>query len=164
MKIDLKSRTAKQALGLAKGLSGKNNEILAEEMGQDVSTVKRYFNENDLDYYPSLPRLPRLCKALENSILLDWIGEQLEAHYGTISIDTETDLLLTVNRIASEMGEVHSTVDSYLASERGQSNIKNLIRALCGVEHQVKELRKGLQRMNGELTDEGWEYAEINKD
>ena len=164
MKIDLKSRTAKQALGLAKNLSGKDNLLLAEEMGQDVSTVKRYFNENDLDYYPSLLRLPKLCKALENSILLDWINEQLEAHYGSSSVDTETDLLLKINKIAAEMGEVHASVDSYLGSERGQSKIRDLIRALFGVEHQVKELRKGLQRMNGELTDEGWEYAEINKD
>jgi len=151
MGVDLKRMTAKQALVLAKGVAGKKNEELAEGMGQEVSTVKRYFNENDSDYYPSLFRIPMLCNALGNSILADWIQMQLEDDTDSPAITSDNDLLRRLNRLAGELGAVHRSVDEALAGQ-GLDNFdsRHLLSELIEVEHQVRELRQSLQRASGE--------------
>jgi transcriptional regulator with XRE-family HTH domain len=157
MGVDLKMMTAKQALSLAKGVGGKKNEELAERMGQDVSTVKRYFNENDADYYPSLFRIPMLCNALGNSILADWIHLQLEDDTDSPAIISDNDLLCRLNRLAGELGSVHRSVDEALAGP-GLDNFdsRHLLSELIEVEHQARELRQSLQRASGHrLESEG---------
>ena len=151
MGIDLKRLTAKQALGLAKGVAGRTNEELAEGMGQDVSTVRRYFNENDQNYYPSLFRIPRLCRALGNTILVDWVQVQLEEDTDTPAITSDSDLLRRLNRLAGELGGVHRTVDDTLDGP-GMDNLdpRRLLSELIEVEHQVRELRCSLQRASDE--------------
>jgi transcriptional regulator with XRE-family HTH domain len=157
MGVDLKMMTAKQALSLAKGVGGKKNEELAERMGQDASTVKRYFNENDADYYPSLFRIPMLCNALGNSILADWIHLQLEDDTDSPAIISDNDLLCRLNRLAGELGSVHRSVDEALAGP-GLDNFdsRHLLSELIEVEHQARELRQSLQRASGHrLESEG---------
>jgi transcriptional regulator with XRE-family HTH domain len=162
MGIDLKKLTAKQALGLAKSLSGMSNEELAEKMEQDHSSVKRYFNEQDKDYYPSLMRIPKLCQALGNSILLDWLNVQVEgAKEPSDSIKSDNDLLRRMNRLAVELGDVHRTVDDSLSgSGLEEFDPKRLLSELFEVEHLVKEFRHGLQHASGErLESRGWKTA-----
>lgn len=159
MGVDLKKITAKQALGLAKSLAGMTNEEIAEKMGQDHASVKRYFNEWDQEYYPSLLRIPRLCKALGNSILLDWVQVQLDDDSGSRAITSDSDLLRRVNRLAGELGGVHQAVDDTLSGPGLDSfDPRRLLAELFQVENQVKELRRSLQQASGERLDsEGWE-------
>lgn len=164
MSIDLKRLTAKQALGLAKSISGKTNEMINEEMGQDISTIKRYFNENDTDYYPSLVRLPRLCKSLGNTVLLDWISDQMELHCSGIDVSSENKLLRKINKISVEMGDIHSSIEKYLSNGRNPVTSRELIGALFDVERQCKEFRCGLQRMTREEDEDGWESAVVKND
>lgn len=157
MGVDLKRMTAKQALSLAKGVAGKTNFELAEGMGQDVSTVRRYFNESDQNYYPSLFRIPVLCNALGNTILADWIQVQLEDDTDSPAIISDNDLLRRLNRLAGELGAVHRSVDDTLDSP-GLDNFdpRRLLSELIEVEHQVRELRHSLQCASGErLESEG---------
>jgi transcriptional regulator with XRE-family HTH domain len=161
MGIDLKRLTAKQALSLAKGVAGMTNDELAEALGQDHSSVKRYFNENDREYYPSLFRIPKLCQALGNTILLDWIQVQLEDGGDSPAITSDSDLLRRLNRLAGELGGVHRSVDDTLSGP-GLDNFdpKRLLAELIDVEHQVRELRRSLQQASGERLDsEGWQAA-----
>jgi transcriptional regulator with XRE-family HTH domain len=163
MGIDLKKITAKQALSLAKQMSGKTNEELAEEMQQDPSTIKRYFHEHDTTYYPSLLRLPRLCSALGNSLLLDWIQAQTDDQVPSVPISTDNDLLRRINRLAGELGGVHRTVDdSVSGSDLEHFDARRLLSELFEVEHQVKSLRRGLQEASGEALEiKGWESAKL---
>ncbi|WP_051564567.1 phage regulatory CII family protein [Desulfovermiculus halophilus] len=163
MGIDLKRLTAKQALCLAKQMSGKTIEELAEEMEQDPSTVKRYFNEQDTSYYPSLMRLPRLCMALGNSLPLEWIQAQMGELEPSVPITNDSDLLQRMNRLAGELGGVHKTVDDTIsASGLERFDPKCLLGELFEVEHQVKALRRSLQQAEGEpLNSEGWRSAVI---
>jgi len=157
MGVDLKRMTAKQALSLAKGVAGKTNFELAEGMGQDVSTVRRYFNESDQNYYPSLFRIPMLCNALGNSILADWIQVQLEEDTDSPAIISDNDLLRRLNRLAGELGTVHRSVDDTLDGPGLEKfDPRHLLAELIEVEHQVRELRHSLQRASGErLESEG---------
>jgi len=160
MGVDLKSLTAKQALSLAKSLSGKTNEEVAEELGQDQSTVKRYFNENDSGYYPSLFRLPGVCKALGNTILLDWLYKRVEEdgeHPGGISSDR--DLLRKANSLAVEIGDVHRSVDEII-HRSSLEDPERLLAELFAVERKCRAFRKELQEAAGSnLESEGWEIA-----
>lgn len=161
MGIDLKRLTAKQALSLAKGVAGKTNDELAEALGHDRSSVKRYFNESDNGYYPSLFRIPKLCEALGNTILVDWIQAQLEDGSDSPAIASDNDLLRRINRLASELGGVHRSVDDTLDGPGlDQFDPKRLLSELFEVEHQVRELRRSLQHSKGERLDsEGWRTA-----
>lgn len=163
MGIDLKRLTAKQALCLAKQMSGKTIEELAEEMEQDPSTVKRYFNEQDTSYYPSLMRLPRLCMALGNSLPLDWIQTQMGELEPSVPITNDSDLLQRVNRLAGELGGVHKTVDDTISGLGLECfDPRRLLGELLEVEHQVKTLRRSLHHASGHALDsEGWHSAVI---
>lgn len=163
MGFDLKRMTAKQALSLAKQMAGMTNEELAEEMEQDPSTVKRYFNEQDKGYYPSLLRIPRLCMALGNSLLLDWIQAQTDQLEPFSPIATNNDLLRRINRLAGELGSVHKTVDDTVSGPGLERfDHQRLLSELFEVEHEVKALRRSLQQVSGDLLEaEGWRTAVI---
>jgi transcriptional regulator with XRE-family HTH domain len=160
MGIDLKNLTAKQALSLAKSLSGKTNEDIAEALGQDHSTVKRYFNENDRDYYPSLMRLPGVCLALGNTVLLDWIQKQVEEDGGPAEgISSDRDLLRQANSLALEIGGVHRIVDDIIRRS-SLEDPERLLAELFAVERKCRAFRRELQEAGGSnLESEGWEFA-----
>ena len=160
MGIDLKNLTAKQALSLAKSLSGKTNGDVAEALGQDRSTVKRYFNENDRDYYPSLMRLPDICLALWNTVLLDWMQKQVEEEGEPVSgISSDRDLLRRVNSLAIELGDVHRTVDDIIYRS-SLEDPERLLAELFAVERKCRAFRRELQEAAGSnLESEGWEFA-----
>lgn len=162
MGIDLRKLTAKQILNLAKSISGKSNEEIAEELEQDHSSVKRYFQDTDKTYYPSLMRLPKLCRALENTILLEWVQVQVgngDSNYEIIRNDS--DLLRKMNRLAAELGDVHRSVDKSLSQPCQDSHAPDrLLTELFKLESRVRELRRSLEQARGERIDsEGWATA-----
>ena len=67
----------KEAIRLAKEVSGLTESQIAAGLGVSVSVVKRYLKKDDA-YFQSLEMLPRLCAVLGNTILLDWQMRQLE--------------------------------------------------------------------------------------
>lgn len=67
----------KEAIRLAKEVSGLTESQIAAGLGVSVSVVKRYLKKDDA-YFPSLEMIPRLCAVLGNTILLDWQMRQLE--------------------------------------------------------------------------------------
>lgn len=159
--FDLKRLTAKQALSLAKSVSGKTNEDIAESLGQDYSSVKRYFQEGDRDYYPSLMRVPRLCEALGNTILIDWIHIQMDEGALPGAIDSENDLLKRMAHLSAELGRVHQVVVETLDGPGSDIfSAKRLFSGLIELEMKVRELRRSMQQASGKYIDsEGWKTA-----
>jgi len=82
--MDLKHRTWPEAVELAKSASGKTNPEIAKGMtlalGRDKpfpeTSVAGWFTL-DRDYWPSCSIIPHLCRVLGNTILVDWMIEQL---------------------------------------------------------------------------------------
>ena len=67
----------KEAIRLAKEVSGLMEGQIAAGLDVSVSVVKRYLKKDDA-YFPSIEKIPRLCAVLGNTILLDWQMQQLE--------------------------------------------------------------------------------------
>lgn len=78
MAHDYKTMTLKQALLLAKATATPKmtNEDISEATGLGVENVKRYFSEHDA-YFPGVNKIVPLCRALGNTIIYEWMKEQL---------------------------------------------------------------------------------------
>ncbi len=74
--MNLKEARFKTVLRYAKDLSGMTLEELAEKTGISLSQIQRYFS--DEDYYPSPIKLVAICKALNTTLPIEWMLEQVK--------------------------------------------------------------------------------------
>ena len=74
---DYKNMTAVEALRHAKEVSGLTAEEIASRMGVTPRIVRSYLDRG-ADYEPGLGKIPGLCRAMGNRVLLDWIAANLE--------------------------------------------------------------------------------------
>jgi transcriptional regulator with XRE-family HTH domain len=75
--FNFRHATFKQTLVYAKLLSRMTNEEISEASGISLAQVARYFQENDA-YSPAPALVPALCRAMRNTVLVDWQNAQVE--------------------------------------------------------------------------------------
>ncbi|MFP5223130.1 MAG: helix-turn-helix domain-containing protein [Acidobacteriota bacterium] len=151
MGFDLKNRTGGQALRLAREVSGLTLEAVSERSGISLPTIKRYFDEHDT-YLPSLSNIPPLCRALENTIIMDWLAAQLEDLSPSEGIHSVQQLLRGVNRIGQEAGDVCRVADR--VAEDGficPVEAQELAGELKDVEEAARAIRENLQPVAGHM-------------
>lgn len=155
MSVDLRNMTATEALRYARMVSGKTLEDLAEATGWGMSQVKQYFDASGR-YFPSLPRIPTLCEALGNTILLDWLKAQLEQLEPSATIRSGCDLLMKVAKVGAELGDVQRTTEKALGD--GKLDCTEAA-TLCGefldVEKAAQRARHGLTKLVGQRFEGG---------
>lgn len=105
--FNLRHATFKQALVYSKRLSQKTNEEISKASGIGLANVTRYFKEKD-DYSPSPALIPRLCRALNNIVLVDWFNTQIEDLSPDLNIQTSADLTQAVLRASANTGDLNS--------------------------------------------------------
>ena len=126
---DYRNMTATEALRHAKEQSGKTAEEIAEALGVSTAVVTRYFRSAD-SYGPSLDKLPRLCEALGNTILVDWLRAQTQEADEMPAAQSRAEVLTAVARATAALGEV-----SRLLIETEN----------CGIDQkQARAIRSGL--------------------
>ena len=103
---DYRNMTATEALRHAKEQSGKTAEEIAEALGVSTAVVTRYFRSAD-SYGPSLDKLPRLCEALGNTILVDWLRAQTQEADEMPAAQSRAEVLTAVARATIALGEVN---------------------------------------------------------
>lgn len=106
--FNLRHATFKQALVYAKLMSQKRktNEEISEASGIGLAQVSRYFQEND-EYSPRPALIPALCRALGNTILVDWLNAQIEDLRPGLNIQTAADLSEAVMRATANTGDLN---------------------------------------------------------
>ena len=114
MPYNLRHMTAQQALCLAKGVSGMNNAEISERAELGLSEISRFFSEND-HYYPSLPKIPVLCRALGNPILREWITQQFQEMETDSPVFTPAGLSYRLLLALSNVGGLQKTVADAIA-------------------------------------------------
>ncbi len=102
---DYRNMTATEVLRHAKEQSGKTAEEIAGALGVSIAVVTRYFRSAD-SYGPGLDKLPRLCKALGNTILVDWLIAQTQKREEMPAAQSRAEVLTAVARATAALGEV----------------------------------------------------------
>ena len=72
----LKNMSPKAALRMAIAYSGKTNRQIQEEMGWSCSFSKKIFSSQEV--LPSFAQFPKLCTVLGNSILPQWVLQNMD--------------------------------------------------------------------------------------
>ncbi len=81
-------------------------EEIAKEAGTSASVIRRYLQRGD-GYEPGLSRIPALCLAMRNDVLLRWIEAQLERQPHDIPpAQNRAAVLTAVARVAACLGDV----------------------------------------------------------
>lgn len=102
---DYQNMTATEAVRLAKDVSGLTAEEIAGEMRVSASVIRRYLQRGD-DYEPNLSRIPALCRAMRNNILLSWIEAQLERQPHEVPpAKSRAEVLTAVARVSACLGD-----------------------------------------------------------
>ncbi len=105
--FNLRHSSFKQALVYAKLLSGMTNEEISEASGIGLARIARYFQEHDA-YAPSPVLIKNLCRAMGNTVLVDWINAQVDDLRQDLAIATVQDLTLAVMRATENTGALNS--------------------------------------------------------
>ncbi|WP_243546347.1 phage regulatory CII family protein [Pseudodesulfovibrio tunisiensis] len=105
--IDLTTLALPDVLQLMVTSSGRSWETVANMVGWGPANVNRIRDAKD-DYWPTLPKLARFCSACRSTLVLDWIGAQVEI--GAVELEVAAldcvSLLDSLGDLFREMGEV----------------------------------------------------------
>lgn len=103
---DYQNMTATEAMRHAKDVSGLTAEEIGVAAGLSAAVVRRYLQRGD-GYSPGLDRIPGLCRAMRNTVLIQWQQAQLEREPEDVPpARNRAEVLTAVARAAASMGDV----------------------------------------------------------
>lgn len=103
---DYQNMTATEAMRHAKDVSGLTAEEIGAAAGLSAAVVRRYL-QRDEGYSPGLDRIPDLCRAMHNTVLIQWQQAQLERQAEDVPpARSRAEVLTAVARVAASMGDV----------------------------------------------------------
>lgn len=139
-----------QALDLAyqacKFSTGKTYEDIAEEMHKGVETIRRYFT--DPTYNPPTHLLPKLCKVIGNTILIDWLCVNAGGYF---CLHESRESHLPLESLIAELTKEFSDVlreDSKAMKDRIYS-----AEELAAIEKEIIDLLKKAEQVKWHLKD-----------
>ncbi|MFI3272125.1 MAG: helix-turn-helix transcriptional regulator [Pseudomonadota bacterium] len=132
---DYENMSATDAVRLAKDVSGLTSEEIARRTGVGVNAIRQYIRQDDA-YTPSLERIPALCDALGNTVLLQWLEEQIRPRQRDIpEATTRAQVLTACARVTATLGDVHRV----LAESEGGGITPDRAREIRGLLHDVTQ-------------------------
>ena len=103
---DYQNMTATEAMRHAKDVSGLTAEEIGAAAGLSAAVVRRYL-QRDEGYSPGLDRIPDLCRAMRNTVLIHWQQAKLERQAEDVPpARSRAEVLTAVARVAASMGDV----------------------------------------------------------
>ena len=141
--MDMKNTLPIEAVRAAKDVSGLSVDEIAARTGLAVHVLKQYFRNQD-GYMPALDKIPVLCRALGNRILLQWLEAQVEAEDAPETpAATRADVLTAVALAGSALGDVQRIIAE--AQVLYPSTARELRSALGDVIAACRSAQAGLQ-------------------
>ena len=114
---DYRNMTVTDAVRHAKDLSGMTAGEIASASGIGLASVTRYFRQEE-GYSPGLEAVPRLCRAMGNTVLVDWLLAQTDRDAPVPPAKSRAEVLTSVARAAAALGDASRMLAE---SERGAS-------------------------------------------
>lgn len=154
---NLRHSTFKKALVLAKLESGLTQAEISERSGLNQASVARYFSEHD-DYTPSPALLPSLCRALRNTILIDWLNAQVEDMRLKDEAVTSIQQVITNSlQIGKRTGRLMKLTEEIIADGKVDQDEARTLQGihLAEAERQQKLAESYEKLAKGEVVDNG---------
>ncbi len=142
---DYKNMSAIDAVRFAKEQSGLTAQELADKMDISVAVMNRYLRLNE-GYSPSLEMLPRLCEAMGNTVLLDWLKAQTEQPEPAPQAKSRAEVLTAVARASAALGDVSRMLAE---TEKGGIDVAGAKAIRAGLE----EAKKACAKAQAQLQD-----------
>ncbi len=148
---DYLNMTATEVLRHAKEQSGKTAEEIAEALGVSTAVVTRYFRSAD-SYGPGFDKLPRLCSALGNTILIDWLRVQTAQPDIIPAAKSRAEVLTAVARASLALGAVNKILIDAESTGIGTAQARALrsgledVKKACSVTQGMLEDLAAAQR------------------
>ena len=113
---DYQTMTATEALRHAKEVSGLTTEEIAAAAGIRPAAVRRYLAQDSEDYFPGLDKLPALCRAMRNDVLIPWLAAQIGSRGKGRQAAGRAEVLTAVARAGAALGDVQRVLADSEAS------------------------------------------------
>ena len=140
---DFINMTSVEALRYAKQESGKTAREIAEAIGVSLSVVNRYLRLKN-NYSPGLEILPKLCAAMGNTVILDWLAAQTGKKTHIEPAKSRAEIFTSVSKALVALGEVSkiliSTEDSGIDAEKAKA-----------IRGAVEEVKRACEIVQGQL-------------
>ena len=104
---DYETISATEAMRLAKDVSGMTVDEISKASGITVGIIRQYL-ERDGGYNPAIDKVPALCRAMGNNILIQWIMAQADtraAHNDIPPATSRAEVLTAVARVSATLGD-----------------------------------------------------------
>lgn len=137
-KVNLKGMSVKSAFQLAIAQSNKTQEEIMDKMGWTPSITSRFFSFDG--YLPTYSSIPKLCHILGNTVLVDWLVENLDPAEKVKEPINSRELLVSVVELAEKYGN--------LAEEAKKAAEDNDIS-----QSDAKKILKKVRILSQELSD-----------
>lgn len=104
--MDYQTMSHVDAMREAKAASGMTDEEIAKAANISVHAVRQYQRPRD-GYAPGLDKIPTLCRAMGNNILLSWIQAQADprALCDIPPATSRAEVLTAVARVSATLGD-----------------------------------------------------------
>ena len=112
-----RNMTAVEAIRHAKELSGMTADEIASAGGMGTASVNRYLRQEEA-YSPGLEAAPRLCRAMGNTVLVDWLLAQRDRDASVSPAQSRAEVLTSVARAAAALDDASRIL---VATESGAS-------------------------------------------
>ena len=146
------------AFKLALDQSGYSVKELASELDWSYDSVRRIFSTDE--YWPNVTRIPALCHALKNTIIINWLQQK------TLSIKMENQsggvdcqqLVQHVAQLFGEASDVGQEASAAVADGKLEAHeLRRIITELKELVNQCMEMMADLRVAERELAAKGEE-------
>ena len=100
----LKGYSLVSAMRMAIAYSHKTEDEIAAGMDWGAASASRFFSSGD--YWPALPNIPRLCRVLGNTIILQWLMDNTETGVQPVKPLDAPAMLQSLGGLFGRMGAI----------------------------------------------------------
>ena len=151
---DYRNMTAVEAVRHAKDLSGMTAGEIAEASGMGLASVTRYFRQ-DGEYSPGLESIPKLCRAMGNTVLVDWLLAQTGRDAPVEPAKSRAEVLTSVARAAAALGDASRILAATESGGITAAKAREIRAALEEVKAACVHVQGQLQKLASSPPSEG---------
>ncbi|UIJ38562.1 hypothetical protein LWC08_03055 [Desulfobaculum bizertense] len=143
-KLDLVHMSLPAAMQLAEGLSGLSRDEICAAMGWSPSNGSRILNPCDA-YWPTLPTLPKFCRVVKNTVLLDWAMAQIDPEQEHSTPLGAEEFVFALGGLFKEMGDVATVGNTCIQDgDLSAGDARKIRRELLDLMQKAQTMLSGL--------------------